>query len=281
MNFETVSDGELLKATKGLVRQERGVLVAVLFHLREIERRRLYCDLKYESMREYAIHELKYARDDAGRRLAAMQVVAEFPEIASKIEEGLYSLTNLALANLVFNKAAMTEGLRREFLGQIEGLSTRDAQKLASSVCPEIKPKDLELYQIKDLALREKAEKLLRQHDLPNLSALLHRLFDEELKRVEATCAAPRRIERLTGRPSRAALFRAVRQRDGDRCTNCGSTYKPQTDHIHPHAAGGGDSLENLRRLCRACNQRAAIRFYGGRKMAAYLRDRQALYRCS
>jgi hypothetical protein len=62
-----------------------------------------------------------------------------------------------------------------------------------------------------------------------------------------------------------AALERAVRLRDGDRCQFpldsggvCGSTWQVELDHVVPVAIGGETTLANLRCLCRPHNQAAA-----------------------
>jgi len=62
-----------------------------------------------------------------------------------------------------------------------------------------------------------------------------------------------------------AALERAVRLRDDDRCQYpldaggvCGSTWQVELDHLVPVALGGRTSLANLRCLCRPHNQAAA-----------------------
>ena len=55
-------------------------------------------------------------------------------------------------------------------------------------------------------------------------------------------------------------LKRAVWQRDGYRCQECGVAVAvengclPQTHHIKPRSAGGTDDLENLTTLCLCCH---------------------------
>ena len=83
-----MSDAVLLETTDKLVAQERGLLISILEHLREIDRRRLFCDLGYNSLFEYAVKRLKYSEDQAGRRIAAMLLLKELPEIEEKIEDG-------------------------------------------------------------------------------------------------------------------------------------------------------------------------------------------------
>ncbi len=70
---------------------------------------------------------------------------------------------------------------------------------------------------------------------------------------------------------SKAAGVRFVWARDGQKCTNCDSTFAVEKDHRLAKAKGGPDTPENMRLLCRSCNQRAAIETYGLEKMDTYL----------
>src|SRR5581483_151964 len=62
------------------------------------------------------------------------------------------------------------------------------------------------------------------------------------------------------GRPTRvpipSELRRAVFERDGGRCVECGSNFDLQYDHVLPVALGGATTLENLQLLCAECNRR-------------------------
>src|SRR5471032_2901649 len=89
--LKTLKDHELLISTKALVQKERAVTTEVLRHLAEIERRKLYCDLKYGSLFDYAVKELRYSEAAAGRRIQAMRLVREIPEVESKITSGARS----------------------------------------------------------------------------------------------------------------------------------------------------------------------------------------------
>jgi 5-methylcytosine-specific restriction endonuclease McrA len=70
---------------------------------------------------------------------------------------------------------------------------------------------------------------------------------------------------------SLAQIKREVWQESQHECSNCKSTFALEMDHLHPRAKGGGNTKDNLRILCRACNQRAAIREFGQLKMDLYL----------
>ena len=70
---------------------------------------------------------------------------------------------------------------------------------------------------------------------------------------------------------SKAEIKRQIWKRDENKCSNCGSTYALEEDHRVPKAKGGEYTLENMRLLCRSCNQRAAIKHYGTKKMEEFL----------
>jgi hypothetical protein len=50
-------------------------------------------------------------------------------------------------------------------------------------------------------------------------------------------------------------IRRAVFERDGGSCVDCGSTFDLQYDHVIPVALGGATSLGNLQLLCGDCNR--------------------------
>ena len=52
----------------------------------------------------------------------------------------------------------------------------------------------------------------------------------------------------------------AVWQRDGGKCTQCGSTSYLEYDHIIPHTKGGANTLANVQLLCRSCNLKKSDR---------------------
>jgi 5-methylcytosine-specific restriction endonuclease McrA len=48
---------------------------------------------------------------------------------------------------------------------------------------------------------------------------------------------------------------RAVFERDGGNCVDCGSNFDLQYDHVIPVALGGATSFVNLQLLCGDCNR--------------------------
>jgi 5-methylcytosine-specific restriction endonuclease McrA len=62
---------------------------------------------------------------------------------------------------------------------------------------------------------------------------------------------------RVSGRrePIPREVRRAVFERDGGKCAQCGSNFDLQYDHIIPVALGGATTVENLQLLCGDCNR--------------------------
>ena len=269
-NIKSLNDRDLLARTEEIAARERRLTVELLYHLREIDNRRVFCDLKCSSLLEYAVRFLKYSEDQACRRISAMRLMRDLPALAAesigeKLESGELTVTNLGLAQSLFNHERimgrdLTSEQKIEVIGRFCGLPKREAERIASEISPGFKATKSFTYEsVPDLGLREKLRrvqgKFVHSHSHLSLPDLLHLLCDREL-------SAPARMKRDT---------REIFFRDGRKCSHCGSTYALQIDHIIPRAAGGTDAPENLRVLCRKCNQRAAIKFFGQDKMDKHL----------
>ena len=50
-------------------------------------------------------------------------------------------------------------------------------------------------------------------------------------------------------------MKRAVFERDGGKCVQCGSNFDLQYDHVIPVAMGGATTIENLQLLYADCNR--------------------------
>jgi hypothetical protein len=281
MNFDHLSDQELHEETLKIHHQERRLLTNLIHHLRENERRRLFASFKCESLQDYLEFEIGYSEDQAWRRVDAIKLLEDLPELEEKINRGLHCLTNLNSAHALFKKeaefsTAFTREEKLEILEAIEQTPTRAAQRMLpqySSVPKELRDEKKHGLSMDELENNEKIQAKLEKlkgllaHSNPNISTvdLIDKLCDLGIKSWDPGSAAPRKSS------SKAAKYRAVWRKAKSGCENCGSGHALQIEHILPRALGGTDDPLNLKLLCRSCNQRSAIEVFGLEKMEKYL----------
>ena len=97
-NLKALSDTELHDKTHVTVKEERRITAKVLALLRENESRRLYLQMRYSSLFEYCTKDLGYSESAAQRRIDAMRLTRELPQIESKIIEGRLNLSTVLQA---------------------------------------------------------------------------------------------------------------------------------------------------------------------------------------
>ena len=103
-NLKNISNKELLSQTKLLVQEERNIHIQVLHHLREIQSRRLYLELGFSSLFDYATKELGYSEGAAFRRIKAMKLCQEVPDTEFKLQSGTLSLSSACQIQTFFEK---------------------------------------------------------------------------------------------------------------------------------------------------------------------------------
>lgn len=225
MNLKHLSNRELLNSTKTAVTDERTSTSRVLHHLREVEARSLHLELGYSSMFAYCRGELGYDEDQTNRRLAAMRLLRELPEIETKIASGELSLTNLNQAKTTFNKMAKKQGSRLkasqklEILKTLENKSIRECQRELIKVCPEQVPLKLEtqrplseelaelklIIPQKTLANMERLKELLSHRGPLSTVDLIIELVKEKLSKID-----PLRSKAVRSHPAESVNPKAI-----------------------------------------------------------------------
>jgi len=233
------------------------------------------------SLFDYTMRNLRYSEDQAQKRIVAMRLMKDMPEIENKIANGTVSLAVLSLLYSHIRRERMsTKSEKLILVEEIEGMTKRAAERflISKSSSPIYARRDKaralanDLTELRFVVHRRTEEKIgtLKghlAHKKPNvtLGELLDLLCDWGLEKVLEIQPCPGRV--TPHQPLRAQVF----IRDQNKCTHCGSQHALEIDHIIPKAKGGLTNLENLRLLCRNCNQRAAINEYGMKKMERYL----------
>ncbi len=264
MNLKHLTDTTLLKDTKHLASKERELTVQIIHHIKEIDRRKLYSDLKYSSLYEYCMKELCYSEGSAQRRISAARMLKDLPDIEPKIESGELSLMNLVLADKFMKQNDIKEPKKKkEILKQIENLSKRECDQKLFEMSGQARPK-LTTLTIKDETfvllqrVREMCGKYMNNDELLTVMSeqAIQKIEKEKFKQTSARKSPPPvEVKRVI--PSN--LKRIVYLRD-KKCVKCGSTHHLNYDHRKPFALGGKTTLENVRLLCFNCNQRGRIK---------------------
>ena len=314
LNLRHCSDRDLLAQIKLFAQTERDVLIKILHHLREIDRRRLFCDLNFSSLFDYCVKELGYSEGQACRRIQAMRLIKDIPEIEAKIASGALNLSNVQLAQTHFREleketpgTKVSKNEKLAVLKNLENKSFRDGQREISKVNSHpappkesVRPMSEGATEIKFLmagSLKEKLDQVRSLLGTKGANMTYAELFDAMADLCNDTLKAQRFGKRRAARvaaktnsnpppassaatppnppPASSAatkggsryISKAIKfqvwQRDGGLCTNCKGAKHLNYDHIHPFALGGPSTVDNLRLLCFACNQRASNRTFG------------------
>jgi len=258
MNLKNLTDKKLLSDMTFLAQRERALLSQVLWHLKEIDRRKLYSDLKCTSLFDYCVKVLKYSEGQASRRVGACRLLKELPEIASAIKDGELNLTELNLAKSFFSEEGITDPKEKQkVLDEIKNKNTRETEKALWE--KRKNPPERRVF----LSLKEKTVeelnklKSLRAYSLKDMDELIMKMIELTKKEWDPTVVRRQRaLSTDTTRYVQTGLRAQVWEKDKGKCRNCGSIHALQIDHIQPFSKAGKTEVGNLQLLCRNCNQR-------------------------
>lgn len=90
-------DHVLLLEPHTLVTRERATTAALLAHIAEVDKRRLYLGAGYPSMFLFCVHELHMSEDMALERIQAARAARQFPAIFAAVEDGRLNLSGVLL----------------------------------------------------------------------------------------------------------------------------------------------------------------------------------------
>ncbi|HXH32650.1 MAG TPA: HNH endonuclease [Bacteriovoracaceae bacterium] len=258
MKLTSLSDKTIHYDLTNLVRQEREILVKLLWHLREVDRRKLYCDHKCGSLFEYAVKVLKYSEGQASRRVTACRLLKELPELAPDIEKGFINLSQLNQAKSFFSDENITDPKKKkDVISLLKGKSIREGDMILGELRSEDSPKKVQVTLRRDTVDYLHKIKGLKAHICPDLDSLLMKMGAEVMKVwMPITPLRKSKISEGASRYVPLAMRAEVWKRDNGRCQNCNSNFAIQLDHVQPYMRGGKTKVDNLQLLCRNCNQR-------------------------
>lgn len=287
--MQNLTTPELLAATQTLTQRERELTLAVIEHLREVQRRRAFVDAGYSSLWDYVTQGLRYSDGAAKRRIDALFALRENPELEAPVREGTLTLSALSQVQSFARKQRLRQPERAALFGSMQGKSTRQVERELATLAPEatlqrqraVSESHTELRFAVSAELLEKLKRLqgLCAHKLKDAGSyaeLLEMLADLGLEQLDPARDRRASAPKLRGTPKLAnegtrhipaALRRQVWREAHGRCTHqregvrCPSRFALQVDHIQPYALGGSSTdARNLRLLCRQHNLRRALK---------------------
>ena len=95
LDLTKISNEEILSRLERLAKSERKITHLILWHLLEVESRKLYLKLGFDSLYKYLTQHLGYSESAAYDRIQAARLLKKAPGIAEKIEDGSLNLTQL------------------------------------------------------------------------------------------------------------------------------------------------------------------------------------------
>ena len=190
---------ELVKYVETLVKVERRISVKILRHLIEIEKRRIHLDMGYASLFVFLTKHLKYSEGSAYRRIEAMKLLRDVPDLGNKIAVGSISVTVAAeVSRLVKIKKIKNKEAKQELINLFSNKNKKEVEEEIAKIAPKaakkeklkaINPEESHLEVTVSKELREKLEKLkaLLSHKNPSLkmSGVLEVMADIALKQLE------------------------------------------------------------------------------------------------
>ena len=292
---------DIVKKLETLAKVERRISVKILRHLMEMEKRRIHLDMGYSSLFIFLTKHLKYSDGSAYRRIEAMKILRDVPDLGHRITVGAISVTVAAeISRIVKIKKIKDSREKLALVEQFSWKNKREVEKEIARIAPretkpekirEINPEESSLELTINKELREKLEKLkaLLSHKNPSLkmSGVLEAIADIALKQLEKRTSPKSEvasekvtspeIARASNNQKRSRYIPAktkniIFQRANHQCEfttpnnkRCEATHFLEIDHIKPYSQNGSSHPQNLQLLCRKHNQRKAeleLNFY-------------------
>ena len=127
----SLSDSDLLSATRELVKRAGVVEADILLHLGEVEERKLFAACAHPSMIAFCVNELGFSEDAAFTRIFVARAARRLPSMVEALRSGRVHLTGLRLLAPHLTVENVSDVLERA-----AGKSTREIEELIARLAP-------------------------------------------------------------------------------------------------------------------------------------------------
>ena len=133
----SLDSNALVHRLRQLVGDERSVQVDFLLHLDEFDRRKAFLQAGFGSLWEYCLRCLHLREGAAGRRIAAMRALRQFPALEGPLRDGRLCLSTVALLAQV-----LTDDNLEELLARAAFRTKAEVEHLVASLQPRTPPRE-------------------------------------------------------------------------------------------------------------------------------------------
>ncbi|MBL6989259.1 MAG: HNH endonuclease [Bacteriovoracaceae bacterium] len=248
--------------------------------------------MKYSSLFAYCQGELGFSEQEAYRRIDAMRLGRQLPEVKKSLDSGSLSLTNANMISSLFKKCDLGDDKKVQIVSDVKGMTKKQCEVKLDKVKVELgiidAPKAERNHKQADGGVRlhlsikketfaklEKLKGLLAHKKDHSTEDLLDIMLDNmivatEKKKFKSLKATKAHKQQKQTRYIPKATRQVVYEKANGKCQNCGSIYALEIDHLESYAKSGSNDTTNLQLLCRQCNARKNIKVFGIAKIASY-----------
>ncbi len=292
MNLKQLSNHALVLQMQGLVKSERKMTHLILTHILEIQERKLYAEMGYDSLFSYLTKYFGYCESSAYRRIQSARLLKQVPALASKIESGTVNLSQLTqIQKCIKNEnscgAIVASQKTIGIVEKIENKNSFETLKVLSQEFNQAIQKSESTKPQQDGSVRLEIVLTTEEYEILKKakSSLSHVCSDNSWgslfvtmakKQIRVKSEKPHQGEPLKTsttqsfaseqkyRPYMGVKIKSELFKKADHCCEfqnphsgqkCKSTYQLEIDHVRPLALGGDHDVRNLRVLCRTHNQ--------------------------
>jgi 5-methylcytosine-specific restriction endonuclease McrA len=138
ITLSDLSDDVLVGRLVQIRKEERSLLVELLRHLAELDRRKTVLALGFPSLFSFCTDHLGLTKASAFRRTTAARLLGRFPLVAEYLADGRLNLTTLVELRDVLDEAHLVEILNRA-----AGRTEEQVKELVAALRPQEAPPDL------------------------------------------------------------------------------------------------------------------------------------------
>lgn len=270
-----------------LSKEERKITAELIEYLAQVDMRRIYLELGFQSLFDYVTRGLGYSEGSAMRRINAARMLKtvseDTKEIQFKIESGSIKLTQLSETYQKIkvyekeHKTKLTKEHKSEIIQVLQNKTNKETEKVLAEMFQlkaiertEIRTKHNERVEIRFSLSKEEYELIenikqrlshsVPSNDIKDLILYLCHKTRKNMDRAESTTT-------VAVKPMSKASIAKLKSKSDHQCSHvhrftkkrCDSKSFLEIDHVTPKAWGGANASGNLRVLCREHNQYEAL----------------------